>query len=219
MRFSKFFIFFTLFCLLVFALFPELDIAASSFFYKEGAGFYLSDTFPFSFLHKRLGVILGVSILGLLLALLYQIKTKKVLKYLDKKAIGFLLTFLLLGPGLITNVFFKEYSGRVRPVHTEVFGGEKAFTPYYSLNGACQTNCSFISGHAAAGFFFLAFGYVMRSRKVFFLALGFGVLMALTRVVQGGHFLSDVAFAFIVNFIVLKVLYYLFYGEEARFEK
>ncbi len=219
MRFSKFFIFFTLFCLLVFALFPEIDIATSSFFYKEGEGFYLKSVFPFSFLHKRLGLILGITVLGLFIALLYQLKTQKVLKYFDKKAIGFLLTFLLLGPGLITNVFFKEYSGRVRPVNTELFDGDKAFTPYYSLKGECQTNCSFISGHAAAGFFFLAFGYVMRSRKVFFLALGFGILMALTRVVQGGHFLSDVVFAFIVNFIVLKVLYYLFYGEETRFEK
>jgi len=219
MGFSKYFILFTLFCVVIFALFPELDIAASSFFYKEGEGFYLGDSFLFAFLHKRLGVILGVSIVGLLLALLYQLKTKKVLKYFDKKAIGFILIFLLLGPGLITNVFFKEYSGRVRPVHTEIFGGSKAFTPYYSLKGECQTNCSFISGHAAAGFFFLAFAYVMKSRRIFYVALGFGVLMALTRVVQGGHFLSDVVFAFIVNFIVLKVLYFLFYKEEASFDK
>jgi lipid A 4'-phosphatase len=219
MGFSKFFILFTLLCLVIFALFPNLDIATSSFFYREGDGFYLRDTFPFSFLHKRLGVIIGLSVLGLLLALLYQIKTKKVLKYFNKKAIGFLLTFLLLGPGLITNVFFKEYSGRVRPVNTELFGGEKAFTPYYSLKGSCQTNCSFISGHAAAGFFFLAFAYVMRSRKIFLFAMGFGVLMALTRVVQGGHFLSDVLFAFIVNFAVLKVLYYFFYKEGASLEK
>jgi len=89
---------------------------------------------------------------------------------------------------------------------------------YYQFTDQCEKNCSFISGHAAAAFFFIAFGYVMRSRKIFLAGLSFGVLMSLTRIVQGGHFFSDVTFAFIINLIILKGVYYLFYKEGARLE-
>ncbi len=211
MGFSKFFIVFTLASVLLFAFFPEIDLEVSGLFYHENGGFYLKNAPFFSFMHDAIRPLLIVTVLVLLFFLLYPKKSR----YLDRKAAGFLLTFLLLGPGLITNVVFKEHSGRVRPVHIVQFVVDKAFTPYYKLTGTCQTNCSFFSGHAAAAFFFMAFGYVYRSRKLFFLGLFFGALMALTRVVQGGHFLSDVVFAFIVNFIVLKVLYYLFYKKEA----
>ena len=211
MGFSKFFIFFTLASVLLFAFFPEIDLEVSGLFYHENGGFYLKNAPFFSFMHDAIRPLLIVTVLVLLFFLIYP----KTNRYLDRKAAGFLLAFLLIGPGLITNVFFKEHSGRVRPVHVMEFGGDKAFTPYYKLTGACQTNCSFVSGHAAAAFFFMAFGYVYRSRKLFFLGLAFGVLMALTRVVQGGHFLSDVVFAFIINFMVLKGVYYLFYKKEA----
>lgn len=219
MGFSKTFLIFTFVAVLVFALFPQLDLDTSSLFYHKGEGFYLSDFWIFHFLYKRVGWILGVTVLALLLYLFYQIKTGKQAHYLNKKGITFLLLFLLLGPGLITNVLIKEHSGRVRPVQIEQFGGQKAFTPYYRMDGACEHNCSFISGHAAAGFFFLAFGYLLHSRMIFLLALGFGVLMALTRVAQGGHFLSDVVFTLIINLIVLKILYYLFFKKEATLEK
>ncbi len=211
MGFSKFFLIFTVASLLLFALFPEIDLEVSGLFYHEGEGFYLKKHAFFVFMHDIIRPLLLLTVLLLLFFLFYKKKNR----FLDRKAAGFLLTFLLIGPGLVTNLIFKEHSGRVRPVHVLEFGGEKAFTPYYKLTGACKTNCSFISGHAAAAFFFMAFGYVYRSRKLFFLGLGFGVLMALTRVVQGGHFLSDVLFAFIVNFMILKGLYYLFYKEEA----
>ncbi len=218
MRFSKFFIIFTIGSLLLFALFPEIDLEVSGFFYKEGEGFFLKDHPLALFFHDILGPLFIITFFSLFGYLYYQKKTGKKSHYFDKKAVGFLLTFLLIGPGLVTNLFFKEVSGRVRPVHVTQFGGEKLFTPYYKFAGTCKTNCSFISGHAAAAFFFMAFGYVMRSRKVFLLGLGFGILMSLTRVIQGGHFFSDVVFAFIINFIILKGLYYLFYKEEATLD-
>ncbi len=215
MHFSKFFIIFTVGSLVLFALFPEIDLEVSGLFYREGEGFFLKDHPLAAFFHDILAPLFIVTFLLLFAYLYYQKKTGKKSDYFDKKAVAFLLTFLLIGPGIVTNLFFKEFSGRVRPVHVTQFGGQKQFTPYYQVNGACKTNCSFISGHAAAAFFFMAFGYVMRSRKVFLLGFGFGVAMALTRVVQGGHFFSDVLFAFIINFMILKGVYYLFYKEEA----
>lgn len=218
MRFSKFFIIFTVLCILFFALYPQVDLEVSRLFYDKEEGFYLKNYPLFYFLHKVIGPLLIATFLALFAYLYYQYKKHFRAKYLDKKAVGFLFVFLLVGPGIITNAFFKEVSGRVRPIHVVEFGGDKQFTPYYQFTGQCKTNCSFISGHAAAAFFFMAFGYVMRSRKIFLVGLSFGVLMSLTRIVQGGHFLSDVTFAFIINLIVLKVLYYLFYRQGARLE-
>ncbi len=218
MRFSPFFVIFTLFCIILFAFYPQIDLSVSSWFYKDG-NFYLKEHEPFHFLYKYIGIILGLTFLILGGYLYYQKKQNFKARYLDKKAVIFLLTFILIGPGIITNLVIKEHSGRARPVQVEQFGGTKEFTPFYVVSDQCDHNCSFISGHAAAAFFFIAFGYVMRSRAIFVLGLGFGILMALTRVVQGGHFLSDVTFALIINLIVLKVLYYLFYKEGAVLEK
>jgi len=218
MGFSKFFIIFTLTSLLFFAFYPQIDLEVAGFFYDEKEGFYLKNHLFFHFLYKAIGPILISTFLALLAYLYYQKKKDFISKYFDKKAVGFLFVFLLVGPGLITNSFFKEVSGRARPAHMIQFGGDKQFTPYYQFTDQCEKNCSFISGHAAAAFFFIAFGYVMRSRKIFLAGLSFGVLMSLTRIVQGGHFFSDVTFAFIINLIILKGVYYLFYKEGARLE-
>ncbi len=219
MRFSPFFLLFTLCCMLLFALYPEIDIQVASLFYDAQKGFYLKEFPLFHFLYKGIGPIMIGTFLALFLGLYWQKKRGKEAHFLHKKAVGFLLLFFLIGPGIITNLIFKEHSGRARPVQIIQFGGEKQFTPYYEITNQCEHNCSFISGHAAAAFFFMAFGYVMHSRLLFWLGFSFGVLMALTRMAQGGHFLSDVTFAFIINLIVLKILYYLYYKEGAVLEK
>ena len=80
-------------------------------------------------------------------------------------------------------------------------------------------NCSFISGHVAASIFFIAFGFLFRNRILFYIALGFSLLMSLSRVVAGGHFFSDVVFALIINFIIFKLLYFMFYKEDASLDR
>jgi len=221
MGFSKFFIIFSIIMAILFALFPQIDLRVSEFFYDPIKGFFLKDDQPFAFLHDELRWILIVPWVVLLGMLAYQFITKKSFKYLNKKAIGFLFVYLLIGPGLITNVIIKDHSGRVRPINIEHFKADKGrnFTPYYSLTGKCEKNCSFISGHTSAAFFFLAFAYLYKSRLIFALTLAFGSLMGVARVVQGAHFLSDVIFAFIINLIILKIIYYLFYKEGAVLEE
>jgi len=215
--FSKFFIIFSLISAVVFALFPEIDLRVSELFFDEGKGFFLKDDQPFAFLHDELKWILIVPWIMLFGVLIYQLYTKRDFDYLNKKAIGFLFVFLLIGPGLITNIIIKDHSGRARPINIEHFQADKgrSFTPYYSLSGKCEKNCSFISGHTSAAFFFLAFAYIYKSRLIFALALAFGALMGVARIVQGAHFLSDVIFAFIINLIILKIIYYLFYKRGA----
>src|SRR5205807_2428943 len=58
-------------------------------------------------------------------------------------------------------------------------------------------NCAFVAGDAAAGYFLLAFALLARRRRALAIAgaLAAGTALGAVRVIQGGHFLSDVVFA------------------------
>ena len=60
----------------------------------------------------------------------------------------------------------------------------------------CDGNCSFVSGHAAGAFFILSLSWVFRQKRWLLLGLFLGALVGTGRVLQGGHFVSDVVFAF-----------------------
>ena len=105
---------------------------------------------------------------------------------------------MLLGIGLVVHAAFKEQWGRPRPYELQAFAGDHAFVAPLRPGGACKTNCSFVSGHAATGFALLSlamFGTRSRRRKWFGVALTSGLVIGLGRMVQGGHFLSDILFA------------------------
>jgi membrane-associated PAP2 superfamily phosphatase len=105
---------------------------------------------------------------------------------------------ILLGIGLVVHAAFKEQWGRPRPYELQVFAGEHAYVPALRPTGPCRGNCSFVSGHAATGFALLSlamFAPRSRRRRWFVWAVGSGLLIGAGRMLQGGHFLSDVLFA------------------------
>lgn len=113
----------------------------------------------------------------------------------------FLFLMLAIGPGLIVNVGFKDLWGRPRPLQCSVFSGEKEFLPVGTWATEPSRNSSFPSGHAAVAFYLIAPAFIVgRNRpgwKAAWLTGGFlyGCGMGLTRVIQGGHFISDVVWA------------------------
>ena len=68
------------------------------------------------------------------------------------RAIVFLLVTLMLSAGVLTNLTFKSYWGRPRPVMVTQFNGPQAFVPWWDPRGACGRNCSFFSGEGATAF-------------------------------------------------------------------
>ena len=105
---------------------------------------------------------------------------------------------LLLGLGLVVHAGFKEHWGRPRPHQVQLFAGAHAYVPALRPGGACDSNCSFVSGHAATGFAVLALGlFSARSarRRWFVVAACSGLLIGMGRMLQGSHFLSDILFA------------------------
>lgn len=122
---------------------------------------------------------------------------------------------LVLGPGLIVNVGFKQMWGRPRPIQCTAFAGDREFLPVGTWARERSSNSSFPSGHAAVAFYLMMPGFIVGRRRprltaAFFLtgaALGLG--MGLTRVVQGGHFVSDVLWAGAVVYLTGAVLSWL----------
>ena len=183
------------FSVLIFTLFPQIDIWTSALFFESG--FYLKDQFFFSIIYKIFGA-LPLLLVPLLIALsiYFFIKYRDSNESFKKNIYTFLTLSLVLGPGVLVNTILKNNSiGRARPSQITDFGGSADFTRAFEYSGACDKNCSFVSGHASMGFFFIGLGWLMQSKRWFNIGLAIGVVVGFTRIVQGGHFLSDTVFA------------------------
>jgi len=109
----------------------------------------------------------------------------------------FVVLGVILGPGLVVNTLFKDHWGRARPSELARYGGQHVFTQVWET-GRAAPNSSFPSGHSAIAFSSFLPWFVWRQRRPALarLILGggllFGSLVGAARILQGGHFLSDV---------------------------
>ncbi len=205
---------------LLFYAFPELDIRFSMFFYDPVSRFYLADA-PFCrWIYKSVEIVSIAWVIFAVLLLTALWIRKKNWFGLSAKHLIYLLAALAMGPGLIVNFVFKDNWGRARPNDVIQFGGTSAFTPAFAISGECHHNCSFVSGHAAVGFYFIAFGFLCRRRRslVVLLAGIYGTVVGLVRILQGGHFLSDIVFAFFIIHALSAVLYWIMFERKSSRE-
>lgn len=126
--------------------------------------------------------------------------------------------FLLVGPGLVINVGFKDYWGRPRPFEVQQFGGHRPFVAVGDYGPERIENSSFPSGHAAMGFYWMAPAFVLYrryprlARVVFAVGLLAGMEIGLGRVVQGRHFPSDIVWSAGVTYLTGWFLASLMFG-------
>jgi lipid A 4'-phosphatase len=199
----------------LFFLFPQLDIQISKMFYLKGLGF----TYANHLLAKTMFVLVPwltytAAIIYISLAL-YQYFIRKKLS----KILLYLIITLIIGPGLIVNSILKEHFGRARPKSVIEFGGASTFSSLLVFSDQCSTNCSFSSGHAAAGYYFTSFSFIAPRRyfrRLFYSGVLFGSAIGLVRIIQGGHFSSDVLFSFLVVLIVNYGTKILFFKQRRR---
>lgn len=122
------------------------------------------------------------------------------------RTILFLVATLAAGPGLLVNLGLKEHSGRPRPTQIVEFGGAAEFRPFWRFDGACEKNCSFVSGEVSAAAWTLAPALLVpapaRGAAVA-AALVFTAAASALRLSFGGHFLSDVVFAALFTFAIV----------------
>lgn len=183
-------------CLLMFV--PGLDLAFSSLFYAEGAGFFLGQARFLGFVREAVPIIIIGSVLFSVLLWLAGLAFRQPFLGMTTRRTAYLLATLAIGPGLLVESLLKSHWGRARPNDTVSFGGSGAYTPPGWIAQECSHNCAFVSGHAALAFWLTAYAFLLPPawrRRGLLAGLACGALVGLVRVVQGAHFLSDVVFA------------------------
>jgi len=111
---------------------------------------------------------------------------------------------------IIVENIFKNFWGRARPVDTTLFGGEKNFSAWINYSTECATNCSFVSGDASVGFFIACLYYITKKNIYLYLSIIFGLIIGITRIGAGAHFLSDISMSFVLINIILFSNHYCF---------
>lgn len=209
---------------LLFYIFPELDIWFSMLFYDPVSRFYLADA-PFChYIYESVEIVSTAWVVLAFLLLTALWIRKKSWFGLSAKHLIYLLAALAIGPGLIVNVVLKDNWGRARPEDVIQFGGASVFTPAFAISSQCHHNCSFVSGHAAMGFYFIAFGFsrntVCRKRRSLLILLAgiYGAVVGMVRILQGGHFLSDIVFAFFIIYALSAILYWIMFERKSSRE-
>lgn len=195
----------------------DLDMQIERHFYRAGQGWIYAHDWLWMLLYRRgmiPGIGIGVVALG---GLLFAWK----LPGLRRQWRSYLLLLLLLalGPGLLVNSAFKDHWGRSRPKQVKEFGGPLPYVKVWD-RGVPGVGKSFPSGHASIGFFTIAPYFVLRRRRrrlgTGFLIGGtlYGLLMGCGRMVQGGHFPSDVLWAWGMVYLPGLLLCYLLKPER-----
>ena len=121
----------------------------------------------------------------------------------------FALAAYLAGPIILVNGLLKAYSGRPRPVDATLFGGDLAFVAAGDFSGGCMSNCSFVSGEAAAAGWLLCLIPLLRGPSrhiVAALLIDISVAAPILRVVMGSHFLSDAILGWLIGAMSLPAL-------------
>ena len=182
---------------LLFTVLPQLDLELSRLFYSYGRNVFIGrELWINRFIYQAIPVIGWSVTVGLLIAFFACRLSRRTAWRAWTPRLAFLLAVMVAGPGLVATAL-KDHWHRARPVQLAEFDGRLSFTPPLRPTDQCGSNCSFVSGHAMVGFCFMALAWLSSShrRRLMMLGVAAGAAVGLARMMQGGHFLSDVMFA------------------------
>lgn len=185
---------------------PSIDLFVSGLSFRDGTWLLPRESpwlYPIYVGLPRLGQVLFMAI-ALLWALSRFDRFGKF--YAQRPVLTFLLAGIIIGPVLIVDVGLKDHSGRARPINVQAFGGAKQFTPAFIPADQCTHNCSFVSGHVVGTSFLMAFGWLggsIQRRRWLVGSLVAATIVGIARIIPGGHFLSDVLFAWLFVYFSL----------------
>jgi membrane-associated PAP2 superfamily phosphatase len=203
---------------LIFGLYPELDLRIARHFYAiEDANhnpFALRLYSPM-LIARNLGLWIGAVLVAAAAgALLIKLMAPRRKMLMPGRAVVFLISTMILGPGLMANVILKDHWGRSRPIDVTQFGGTEHFVAWWDPRGDCPANCAFVSGDVSGAFWTVAPAALAPPQwraLAYGAALALGTGMAVLRVMAGAHFPSDVIFSGVFTFLIVWVVYALIY--------
>jgi membrane-associated PAP2 superfamily phosphatase len=197
----------------IFLLFPRLDIAFSGLFY-DGTGFPMERLPAFIALRALGNDITRIVVVVLLLVLILKLAFPDQRSLIPPRDTLFVAGTLIVGPGIIVNLIFKNNWGRPRPTDVTVFGGDHPFVGAWHMSDACASNCSFVSGEGSSAIWLVTLAVLLPlawRRPALRTLIVLAALLSLNRIAMGGHFLSDVLLAWAMTLAVIAVAYRFLY--------
>jgi membrane-associated PAP2 superfamily phosphatase len=184
----------SLICIMVYAVWPTLDLQVALWFYTPSVGFD-ADRWPWVPVWHMSVPWVGRLIL-VCSVLVWTLGRRFTTPATRRKALALTLC-LIVGLWLIMHAGFKDNWGRARPSQVSALSGTQTYTSPLLPSTGCERNCSFMSGHAGTGFVLIAIGALATTRiRRRWLIIGWtaGLALGFIRMAQGGHFLGDVLF-------------------------
>ena len=189
---------------IILSLGNSIDIYISSLFYLGGEQFYLQSYYLITILIRKIFLPCVIIYLFLLPVVSLILPIKQI--YFGVSFIGkevfFITSFFLFNLLVVVNLILKNTWGRARPNDILQLGGEENFTAWHNFSQNCDTNCSFVSGDAAVGFSIVALYFITKKKIFIWLSIFFGILFGVIRILEGGHFFSDILMAGFIIFIL-----------------
>jgi len=207
MRRSTFILLFALILATLLSVLTNADIRTASIFYQVGKRFPIGDLQPWKFLYFY-GVYPAYAMGGAAAICFVVGFVRPSLTRYRRQAL-FVVLLLIIAPGILTNAIFKDHWGRPRPQQVDMFGGSMAFHQPWQP-GPAPKNASFPAGHPTAAFYLSAPYFILREKKrrqaMIWLWGGifYGIAMGMARIIQGGHFVTDVIWS--AGFVYLTAM-------------
>jgi membrane-associated PAP2 superfamily phosphatase len=201
-------------CGAVFALYPQWDVAISRLFFDNVRGEFPRLVPIIDVLREASMWIVALLAAPAFVAVAVKLVAPRRPMLIPARAALFLISTLVLAPGLAVNLGLKDYWGRPRPMTSTEFGGRDKFLPWWDFRGSCRDNCSFVAGEPSGAFWALAPAALAPAAwrpAAYGAAVLFGLGVGALRIVYGGHYFSDVIFAGVVTFFIVWMAYALIY--------
>ncbi|MDC0864411.1 phosphatase PAP2 family protein [Rickettsiaceae bacterium] len=208
--------------LLIFVLFPDIDISISSLFYDSDLRFFYKDSFIIELIFRSIPLITKIFVAICFSNLIYVLLKHKNIKSVVRSWAFFLCITAAIAPAFTVNYALKENFGRARPKQIKEFARDKTFSRAFVISDQCDTNCSFSSGHAAMAFYFSSIAYIVNIiyfNRVYLSMLIFGFIVGLSRIAVGGHFASDVIASCFIVLLLNHLTYLLWKNITSKWKK
>jgi lipid A 4'-phosphatase len=203
----------------VFAVFPRLDLDLAALFFDRKRDIFTGNAQLWVYyLRDAARGLVVLLVAPAFIATLNKLVLPRWRMLIEGRAALFLAVTLALGPGVVTNLIFKDHWGRPRPIDATEFGGSDRFMPWWDPRGPCANNCSFVAGEPSGAFWTLAPAALAPPPwrpLAYGAALAFGAGIGLLRIGSGAHFFTDVVFAGVFMFLVVWTLHGLIYRWRA----
>tara|TARA_B100000686_G_C16803290_1_gene987812 strand:+ start:4711 stop:6066 length:1356 start_codon:yes stop_codon:yes gene_type:complete len=201
------------FLILILTIGHSIDIYFSGLFYYKENQFLLQSYYDITIFFRKIvlrAIIIYILILPIISLWLPISQLYFNFKF-NLKEILFIWSTSFINVLIIVNLLLKNLWGRARPGDVLELGGKESFSPWFQISDSCSTNCSFVSGDAAVGFSIIALYFITKNKFYLWSSLVLGASLGMIRIMEGGHFLSDVvmsaAIIYFAYFLQTKFFY------------